>query len=137
MQYRSLGNTDLSVSILGFGGAPLGQEYGDLDEGDGARAVAHAIDAGINFFDVAPYYGRTLAEERLGRALEGRRDEAIMAVPDEFADEISLVGPIERIRDRLEAWKASPVTTIVVGANDPATMRTMAELVLSRAAGSS
>ena len=62
--------------------------------------------------------------------MEGRRDEAIMAVPDEFADEISLVGPVERIRDKLEAWKASPVTTMIVGANDVSTMRTMAELVL-------
>ena len=62
--------------------------------------------------------------------MEGRRDEAIMAVPDAFADEISLVGPIERVRDKLEAWKASPVTTIIVGANDASTMRTMAELVL-------
>ena len=62
--------------------------------------------------------------------MEGRRDEAIMAVPDAFADEISLVGPIERIRDKVEAWKTSPVTTMIVGANDVATMRTMAELVL-------
>ena len=62
--------------------------------------------------------------------MEGRRDEAIMAVPDEFADEISLVGPVERIRDKLQAWKASPVTTMIVGANDVSTMRTMAELVL-------
>ncbi len=62
--------------------------------------------------------------------MEGRRDEAIAAVPDAFADEISLVGPIERIREKLEAWKASPVTTMIVGANDVATMRTLAELVL-------
>jgi F420-dependent oxidoreductase-like protein len=62
--------------------------------------------------------------------LEGRRDEAIMAVPDAFADEISLVGPIERIEEKLELWKASPVTTMVIGANDVATMRLMAELVL-------
>ena len=40
----------------------------------------------------------------------GRRDEAIAAVPDDFADEISLCGPRERIAERLEAWKASPVT---------------------------
>jgi len=61
---------------------------------------------------------------------EGKRGEAIAAVPDQFADEISLVGPIERIRDRLQAWKSTPVTTLLVGAHDPAVMRTMAELVL-------
>jgi F420-dependent oxidoreductase-like protein len=61
---------------------------------------------------------------------EGKRAEAIAAVPDQFADEISLVGPIERIRDRLQAWQATPVTTLMVGAHDPKAMRTMAELVL-------
>ena len=47
---------------------------------------------------------------------EGKRDEAIAAVPDEFADEISLVGPPARIRERLEAWRETPVTTLLVGA---------------------
>ena len=60
----------------------------------------------------------------------GKRAEAIAAVPDQFADEVSLVGPIERIRDRLQAWKKTPVTTLLVAAGDPAVMRTMAELVL-------
>ncbi|HJM28126.1 MAG: LLM class F420-dependent oxidoreductase [Acidimicrobiales bacterium] len=62
--------------------------------------------------------------------LSGKRNEAIMAVPDAFADEISLVGPIERIAERLELWEQSPVTTLIIGANDLETMRTMAELVL-------
>jgi F420-dependent oxidoreductase-like protein len=58
---------------------------------------------------------------------EGRRDEAIPLVPTQFADEISLVGSKERIRDRLEAWKESPVTTIILN-GDLETLRTMAEL---------
>jgi F420-dependent oxidoreductase-like protein len=45
---------------------------------------------------------------------EGRRDEAIALVPDEFADAISLVGPPERIRDRVQAWDDSPVSTLLV-----------------------
>lgn len=61
---------------------------------------------------------------------EGRRDEAAAAVPDRFADEISLVGPKERIRDRLAAWKESAVTTILAGTGDLATLRTLAELAL-------
>jgi len=61
---------------------------------------------------------------------EGKRAEAIAAVPDQFADEVSLVGPIERIRDRLQAWKKTPVTTLLVGAHDPVVMRKLAELVL-------
>jgi hypothetical protein len=60
--------------------------------------------------------------------LEGRRDEAIAAVPDAFADEISLVGPAARIAERLDAWRATPVTTLLVGSSDPDTMRLMADL---------
>lgn len=61
---------------------------------------------------------------------EGRRDEAIARVPDEFADEISLVGPPERIRDRLAAWEESPVTTILMYPASPEDLRTVAEVVL-------
>jgi F420-dependent oxidoreductase-like protein len=59
---------------------------------------------------------------------DGKRDEAILAVPDAFADEISLVGPKERIAERLDAWRSTPVTTILMGGADPATMRLLAEL---------
>jgi len=59
----------------------------------------------------------------------GRRDDAIREVPTAFADEISLVGPKERIRDRIEAWKETAVTTMIVS-GDLDTLRTMAELVL-------
>ena len=60
--------------------------------------------------------------------LEGKRDEAIAAVPDDFADAISLCGPKERIRDRLQAWEESPVTTLIVGSGDPTVLELMAEL---------
>jgi hypothetical protein len=61
---------------------------------------------------------------------EGRRAEAVAAVPNEFADEISLVGPVERIKERLQAWNDTPVTTLLLANRDVETMRTMAELVL-------
>lgn len=79
MLYRFLGRTDLRVSYVGFGAATLGDEYGPADADEAARAVHCAIDNGINFFDVAPYYGRTLAEKRLGEALEGRRHDVVLA----------------------------------------------------------
>jgi len=60
--------------------------------------------------------------------LAGQRAEAIAAVPDAFIDEISLIGPRERIRDRIEAWRESPVTTIGVGGASVEQMRTLAEL---------
>ncbi len=61
---------------------------------------------------------------------EGKRDEAAAAVPDAFADEISLCGTKERIRDRLAAWKESRVTTLLIGDRNPETLRLVAELVL-------
>ena len=63
--------------------------------------------------------------------MDGKREEAVAAVPDEFADAISLCGPIDRIRERLDAWRASPVTTLLVTAGgDQGLLRTAAELVL-------
>jgi alkanesulfonate monooxygenase SsuD/methylene tetrahydromethanopterin reductase-like flavin-dependent oxidoreductase (luciferase family) len=62
--------------------------------------------------------------------LEGKRDEAIATVPSSFADEISLVGPPERIKERLQAWDDSAVTTLNVAVGDVDTMRRIAELVL-------
>lgn len=61
--------------------------------------------------------------------LDGKRDEAVDAVPDALADEISLVGPAGRIRERLEAWKGSPVTTLLIGSRDPQVVRMLPELL--------
>jgi L-galactose dehydrogenase len=71
MKYRVLGKTGWKVSILGFGAAPLGGTHGAIREKDGVRAVHTAIDLGINFIDVAPYYGLSIAESVLGKALRG------------------------------------------------------------------
>ncbi|MFD7435520.1 LLM class F420-dependent oxidoreductase [Streptomyces sp. NPDC059861] len=60
--------------------------------------------------------------------LAGRREEAVRAVPDAFADEISLVGPRERVAQRLELWRKGPVTDLLVLAPDPHTLRVLAEL---------
>lgn len=78
MEYRTLGNTGLRLSILGFGAAPLGNEYGDIEATQGEYAVQTAIDHGINFFDTSPYYGRTLSEERLGAALLATREKVVL-----------------------------------------------------------
>ena len=59
--------------------------------------------------------------------LSGKRAEAIEAVPDQLADEISLVGPPDRIKDRLKAWVDSPVTQLVLGTRDPSILRLMAD----------
>ena len=69
---RKLGRTGLEVSILGFGGAPLGDLYALLDDDAALRAVATAADMGVTLFDVAPLYGRGLAEHRFGTVLKRR-----------------------------------------------------------------
>ena len=79
MQYRRLGKTELNVSVIGFGASPLGNVFDDCDESEGIRSVHCAIDLGINFFDVAPFYGITLAETRLGDALKGKRNDILLA----------------------------------------------------------
>jgi F420-dependent oxidoreductase-like protein len=62
--------------------------------------------------------------------MEGRRDEAIAAVPDQFADEISLVGPPSRIKERLTVWEDSPVTTLTMYPSSPEQLRLAAETIL-------
>jgi L-galactose dehydrogenase len=79
VEYRKLGGTDLKVSVLGFGTAPLGDVYGTADPCEATRAVHMAIERGINFFDASPYYGLGLAEQRLGEALVGKREKIILA----------------------------------------------------------
>ena len=79
MEYRTLGKKGMKVSIIGYGASPLGNVFGETDEAEGIRAVHYAIDHGINYFDVAPMYGVTLAEERLGKALKGKRVKIFLA----------------------------------------------------------
>ena len=79
LERRRLGQISLRVSIVGFGASPLGDVFGKTGPKEGAAAVHAAIDYGITYFDVSPYYGITVAEKRLGEALEGRRHEVILA----------------------------------------------------------
>jgi L-galactose dehydrogenase len=80
MHYRTLGKTGLSVSVLGFGGSSLGGAFRQTDDAEAIRTVHVALDLGINFIDVSPYYGATRAETVLGRALRGvARDRYVLA----------------------------------------------------------
>lgn len=75
-----LGRTQLSVTRLGLGTAPLGGLFQAVDEGEGVRVVERAWNAGIRFFDTAPLYGHGLAETRLGKVLRHKpRDEFTFA----------------------------------------------------------
>jgi len=72
---RPLGRTGLQVSALGIGGYHLGSANTDAEAN---QIVNEALDAGVNFFDNAWEYHQGLSEERLGRALKGKRDRAIV-----------------------------------------------------------
>ncbi|MBM4336115.1 MAG: LLM class F420-dependent oxidoreductase [Deltaproteobacteria bacterium] len=85
-----------------------------------------------NFYnDYAKRLGYEEAAEKIQDLyLEGKKMEAMAAVPDALVDEVALLGPRERIRDRLQAWKASPVGTLCIGSGQPEALRMLAELVL-------
>jgi L-galactose dehydrogenase len=80
VEYRPLGKTGLVVSTLSYGASSLGSVFRSIDESEGISAVHTALDLGINFIDVSPYYGLTKAETVLGKALKGiPRDKYYLA----------------------------------------------------------
>lgn len=79
MQYRTLGSSDLAVSVVGLGCWQIGGYYwGPVDEKEWMAAVQQALDLGINLFDTADWYGFGHSEELLGQALGHRRNQAII-----------------------------------------------------------
>lgn len=70
MEYREIGKTGMKVSNLSFGASSLGGVFHALKEEEGIKAVHTAVDNGINFIDVSPYYGHLKAEIVLGKALK-------------------------------------------------------------------
>ena len=87
---------------------------------------------GKNFYNslISRYGWEAEAAEIQELYLGGRQREAIASVPDELVDAVALVGPKERIRDRLDAWRETPVTTLIVGSPQPEALQVLAELVL-------
>ncbi|MFD6276105.1 aldo/keto reductase [Streptomyces sp. NPDC060209] len=88
-QQRTLGSSGIEMGALGFGcwaiggewsapdGSPLG--WGKVDDDESVAAIRRALDLGVTFFDTADVYGAGHSERVLGRALAGRRDEAVVA----------------------------------------------------------
>ena len=81
MEYRMLGDSDLNVSVIGFGAWGIGGSPFWSNEGDAvsARAIMKAYDLGVNFFDTAPVYGFGHSEELLGKTLKPFRDKVVYA----------------------------------------------------------
>jgi aryl-alcohol dehydrogenase-like predicted oxidoreductase len=81
VERRYLGGSDLAITPVGVGTAPIGSSpgtwwvnWGRQDEGDAVRAIHTALDLGVNWIDTAPFYGWGRAEEIVGRAIRGRDD---------------------------------------------------------------
>lgn len=79
MNYRKLGNSDLTISVVSFGCWQMAGGFAPAQEQDFIDSVNAALDAGINLFDTAEAYGAGLSEQILGRALKNRRGEALIA----------------------------------------------------------
>lgn len=145
MKRRTLGPTGLEVSELGFGASPLGAVYGAFAESDGIDAVHTALDLGICFFDVSPYYGATLAEATLGKALRGvERSSYVLATKvgrygdDDFDFSAGRVG--RSVRESLKRLRTDHLDLvqchdIEFGDLDRITHETIPALLELRAAG--
>ena len=78
MNYRTLGRTGIKASQIGFGCGNVGGLLVRGEPEDRTRAVARAIDLGINYFDTAPSYGGGLSERNLGRVLKDLKAEVYL-----------------------------------------------------------
>jgi F420-dependent oxidoreductase-like protein len=94
-----------------------------------ARYVGGMGSRDANFYkDAVTRYGFGDAAERIQEAfLDGRRAEAAALVPDAMVDELCLAGPLNRVRGRLDAWRAAGVTTLLAETHDVDAIRTLAE----------
>jgi aryl-alcohol dehydrogenase-like predicted oxidoreductase len=107
MQQRKLGSNGLTVSAIGLGCMGMSGTYGAVDEDEAVATIHRALDIGVNFIDTADVYGRGHNEELVGRALKGRRDEAVLAT--KFANAFDadgnryLCGTPEYVREACDA----------------------------------
>jgi aryl-alcohol dehydrogenase-like predicted oxidoreductase len=83
MEYRTLGKSDMRVSVISQGswaiGGPWAHGWGEVDDQESIRTIRKSIDAGINFIDSANVYGLGHAEEIIGKAIQGKRDKVFLA----------------------------------------------------------
>ncbi len=80
MERRAIGSSGFDVAAIGLGCMPMSWAYlGDAAEAESVRVIHRALELGVDFFDTSDVYGPFLNEELVGRALVGRRDEAVVA----------------------------------------------------------
>jgi aryl-alcohol dehydrogenase-like predicted oxidoreductase len=101
MERRKLGSQGLEVSAEGLGCMGMSAFYGSTDEGEAIATIQRALELGINFLDTAQLYGPLTNEELVGRAIEGRHDEVVIAtkfrsrLENAVPGDMSTVGPID------------------------------------------
>jgi len=79
MRYRKLGNSSLTVSAIGLGCMGMSEFYGPQNEEESVATIHLALERGVNFLDTADVYGIGRNEELVGKALQGRRNEIVLA----------------------------------------------------------
>lgn len=128
---RSIENFDIAPSVTVVMGDDLDMCYNQVRP-QLALYIGGMGAKGKNFYnDLAMRYGFEEAAETIQDLyLAGQKAEAIMAVPDALVDAVALVGPKARIKDRLQLWQDSDITTFNIQTFDIEVVRTMAELVL-------
>jgi uncharacterized protein len=116
MEKRTFGRTGAEIPILSFGAQRIVDEH-QCSEEEAIAIVNRAIDEGITYFDTAPKYSNGQSEERLGKALQNRRDQVWIATKthDRTRDGSMrlLEGSLKRLQtDRVEEWRLHHVTTM-------------------------
>src|ERR1700756_5984741 len=78
MERRTLGNTDLTVSIIGLGCYGMSGAYGPAEDAESIATIHRALDLGVNFFDTSASYGQGHNHRLIGEAIRGRRHDVVI-----------------------------------------------------------
>ncbi len=108
MQYRRLGHSDVQISAVGLGCMGMSEFYGPREDSESLAVIHRALDWGVNFLDTADVYGNGRNEQLVGRALKGRREQAVLAtkfgnVRDAAGNFIGINGRPEYVRKACDA----------------------------------
>src|SRR6266496_1923682 len=127
MDYRALGATGVKVSPLCLGAMMFG-EWGNTDHDESVRIIHAALDSGINFIDTADVYSRGESEEIVGKALQGRRDNVVLATkvhgtmgddPNEFGNSRRWI--VREVEDSLRRLQTDWIDLYQIHRWDPET----------------
>ncbi|MFJ7755550.1 aldo/keto reductase [Peribacillus muralis] len=102
MRNRNLGNSDLQVSAMGLGLMGMSGTYGATNDNESTRTIHRALELGVTMLDTANIYGNGHNEELLGKALKGRRDQAILASKFGFLPDYTVSGHPDYVKQSID-----------------------------------